>query len=108
MTSEDAKKVDEFCQAKKISPLNTRLIKVAENEFELRIASQTANNLPYLETYIHTLGTDETIKVHIKSGDFSEIMNKVVEAMEQSLHYAANDNQRNMITDYIEHFKNGE
>ena len=82
MTSEDAKKVDEFCQAKKISPLNTRLIKLADNEFELRIASRTANQLHYLETYTHTLGTNETIKVHIKSGDFSEIMHKVVEAME--------------------------
>ena len=108
VTSEDAKKVDEFCQAKKISPLNTRLIKLAENEYELRIASQTANKLPYLQTYTHTLGTDDTIKVHVKSGDFTEIMHKVVEAMEQSLNYAANDNQRNMIIDYIEHFKNGE
>jgi len=99
VTSDDAKKVDEFCQANKISPLNTRLIKLSENEFELRIASSESSTekTPYLKTYSHNLGNGETIKVHVKAADFSEIMHKVVQALEQSYNYAANDNQRNMI-----------
>jgi len=39
ITSTDAKKVDEFCQENKISPLNTRLHKVGEHEYNLLIAS---------------------------------------------------------------------
>lgn len=102
--------MDEFCQANKISPLNTRLIKLADNEYDLRIASSlaSAEKTPYLKTYDFTLANQEHIKVHVTAGDFTEIMQKVVESLEQSLHYAANDNQRNMIRDYIEHFKYGE
>jgi hypothetical protein len=53
VTSADAKKVDDFCQATKISPLNTRLIKLGEHEYELRIASAVASAdvTPYLKTY---------------------------------------------------------
>lgn len=39
ITSADAKLIDEFCQAQGISPLNTRLFKLSDNEYELRIAS---------------------------------------------------------------------
>ena len=57
ITSADAKKVDDFCQATKISPLNTRLIKLGESEYELRIASEIASKevTPYLQTYKHVL-----------------------------------------------------
>ena len=88
VTSVDAKKVDDFCQATKISPLNTRLIKLGESEFELRIASAVASSevTPYLKTYHHTIsggeGNGQQIRVHVKAGDFSEIMAKVVQALE--------------------------
>jgi len=52
VTSEDAKFVDEFCQANKISPLNTRLMKDAEGNFELKICSRDSDQLPYLK--VHT------------------------------------------------------
>jgi dipeptidyl-peptidase-3 len=86
VTSADAKKVDEFCQEKKISPLNTRLVKLQEGEYELRIASaeSSAEKTPYLKTYTHTLSQEngrETITVHVKAGDFHQIMSKVVENM---------------------------
>lgn len=42
------------------------------------------------------------------AGDFSEIMGKVVTNLEKSLEFASNDNERNMIKDYIEHFRFGE
>ncbi len=68
----------------KISPLNTRLIKYAENEFELRIASaiESTDKTPYIKNHEFTLENQEKIKVCVKAGDFSEIMQKVVEAME--------------------------
>ena len=106
VTSADAKMIDEFCQANNISPLNTRLFKLSETEYELRIASAVSDSqkTPYLKSYEHTGG----IKVHVVAGDFSAIMVKVVDAMEKSLENVANDNQRMMVSDYIEHFKFGE
>jgi len=47
------------------------------------------------------------LKVHVTAGDFSDIMGQVVSALEKAYHYSANDNQRNMIRDYIEHFRFG-
>lgn len=40
VTSKDAKFVDDFCQSKNISPLNTRLFKNDDGSFELKICSQ--------------------------------------------------------------------
>ena len=40
VTSKDAKFIDEFCQSKNISPLNTRLFKNDDGSFELKICSQ--------------------------------------------------------------------
>ena len=40
VTADDAKFIDEFCQSKGISPLNTRLFKSTDGKtFDLRIAS---------------------------------------------------------------------
>ena len=35
-------------------------------------------------------------------------MSKVVSNLEKSYHYALNENEKNMIKDYIEHFEFGE
>jgi dipeptidyl-peptidase III len=43
VTKAEAKMVDEWCQEIGVSPLNTRLFKLSETEFELRIASQHAD-----------------------------------------------------------------
>lgn len=50
-TSADAKLIDEFCQSKKISPLNTRLFKSADGKsYNLRVCSQLsdAQKTPYI------------------------------------------------------------
>ena len=39
VTSQEAKLIDEWCQEVKISPLNTRLLKLGERDFHLLIAS---------------------------------------------------------------------
>lgn len=44
VTQADAKLVDEWCQELKISPLNTRLFKINDKEFELRLASQLSDS----------------------------------------------------------------
>jgi len=81
------------------------LIKLGDKEYELRVASaeSSVSKTPYLKTYKHG-----EVTIHVKAGDFSEIMSKVVQSLENSYFYAANDNERNMIKDYIEHFRYGE
>lgn len=39
ITKAEAKMVDEWCQEINVSPLNTRLIKTADNEYEMRVSS---------------------------------------------------------------------
>jgi len=84
VTSEEAKKIDEFCQSQKISPLNTRLFKFTQNvisyfkrlqEFELKIASEKNDpkQTPYLKTYEY-----QCLTIHVTAGDFSDVMAKVV------------------------------
>jgi len=44
----------------------------------------------------------------VTAADFSQFMAKVVENMEQAEYYTSNANQKQMIANYIEHFKYGD
>lgn len=107
MTSEDAKFIDEFCQSKGISPLNTRLFKSDDGKtFDLRIASHLsdATKMPYLKSY----ALDNDITVNVSAGDFSKFMAKVTDNIEQAKHFTANANQRQMLQHYENHFRFGD
>ena len=107
VSSADAKLIDQFCQDNKISPLNTRLLKSADGkEFELRICSSmhSTEQTPYLKTY----ELEGDIKVHVTAADFQEFMQKVVIHLEHAKENAADQNQEQMIENYITHFKFGE
>ena len=97
--------VDEWCQEIGVSPLNTRLFKLSDSEFELRIASQhsDAAKTPYLKTY-----TKAEKKMHVKGCDFADVMGAVVAALLKAREYASNETQRKMVDAYVEHFKYGD
>lgn len=100
VTSKDAKLVDDFCQSKNISPLNTRLFKGEDGSFELKICSQQkSEKMAYLGDHDHN-GT----KVKVTAEDFSSFMSDVVMSMQEAVKHTANDHQKGMVTDYIEHF----
>ena len=106
-TSADATFIDEFCQTNNISPLNTRLFKSQDGKtYNLRVCSQhaSAEKTPYLKTYALADG----VTVNVTAGDFSAFMAKVVEAMEQAEFYTSTPNQKEMIANYVEHFKFGD
>ena len=106
-TSADATAMDEFCQANNISPLNTRLFKSQDGKtYNLRVCSQhsSAEKTPYLKTYALADG----VTVNVTAGDFSAFMAKVVESMEQAEFYTSSPNQKEMIANYVEHFKFGD
>lgn len=105
VTSKDSKFIDDFCQVKKISPLNTRLFKNDDGSFELKICSQfaSADKMAYLGEHEH-----EGVRVNVTAADFVTFMADVVTSMSEAVKYAANENQKAMVVDYIEHFKFGE
>ena len=103
VNSDDTKFVDEFCQEKKISPLNTRLMKDNKGNFELKICSRDNNSLPYIGDHEWKGKT-----INVTSGDFSLFMKSCVEAMEQAELHAANNKQSKMCKAYAEHFKSGD
>ena len=107
VTSEDATFMDTFCQANNISPLNTRFFKSEDGKnFNLRIASQYADptRMPYLKRY----ELEDGVSVDVTAADFDAFMTKLTDSIEQAKRYTANENQRNMLVNYEEHFRYGE
>ena len=103
--SNEAKFIDKWLQEIKISPLNTRLIKLSDYEYELRICSMTSNPkiTPYLKTY-----EKDGVKLTVSAADFKDFMNKCVHHIEQSIPFASNSNQKQMLAKYVDHFKFGD
>ncbi len=50
----------------------------------------------------------ESVRVKVTAADFVTFMADVVTSMSEAVKYAANENQKAMVVDYIEHFKYGE
>lgn len=66
MTKSDAEKVEEVLATVKISPLNTRVIRKGEKEFEVKVASA--------ETRKEIVAEKDGVKVVVTFGDFADIM----------------------------------
>lgn len=101
VTKDDASMIDSWCQEIGVSPLNTRLFKLSDTSYELRVTSQFHDSsvTPYLKTY-----QKDNISMTIKAGDFADVMASVAGSMSKALEYASNDNQRNMMKAYVKHF----
>ena len=85
-----------------ISPLNTRVIKRdTDNTFEVLVASATK----FVADQTHTDADGRTVL--IRHGDLAEPLRQVNAYLSQALVYAANDNQKNMLRSYLEHFAKG-
>ena len=74
-----------------MSPLNTRLIKTKDNEFEMRVCSSLgdANVTPYLKTYEKD---GKTLK--ITAADFKDFMDQCVDHIGKSVEFSRDDNQK--------------
>ena len=101
MTKDDLKIVQRFLDSEKIDILNTRAFKRDEQQFEITVGSKFKE------------GTREDIEFEnatfsLEFGEFTEYLNEVVLYLEQAMEFASNQNQREMIQDYILHFKSGD
>lgn len=65
---------------------------------------QDESKMPYLKSY----QIENGVTINVTAADFQCIMARVVENMKRALPYAANDNQRQMVENYIQHFTFGD
>ncbi|KAH9019047.1 aflatoxin-detoxifizyme [Lactarius hengduanensis] len=83
--------------------LNTRVQKNGPKDFVLLVAS--ADTQP---DALHDLSLNGgRVRLTVKYGDFSGPLSRVVKALAEAKKYAANDNQKAMIGDYIASFQSG-
>jgi dipeptidyl-peptidase-3 len=99
ITKDEVEKVDAFLKAKRIEQWNTRVWKAGEGRFEVLVPCADARR----ESFEH-----EGVKIDIVRGDHAENFKRIVASMEQALQSAATEEQRNMITTYIKHFRSGD
>lgn len=104
VTEEEAKLVDEWCQSKNLSPLNTRLFKTADKEFTLLVCSAEENKERY-----PLLGDHEfkDVKIQVKAGHLSPFMRKVADYLKDAEQFSANETQEKMMQAYYDHFAYG-
>jgi dipeptidyl-peptidase-3 len=97
--------IDKWCQELKISPLNTRLLKTDDKNFELLVTSKEADDkkTPYLKKY-----EKDGITLNVTGGDFAVFMDPVVKNMQLAKSFSADENQGNMCGSYEEHFLYGD
>ncbi|KAK5575359.1 hypothetical protein RB653_010618 [Dictyostelium firmibasis] len=100
ITKAEIEKVQKFMDSKSLSPYNTRLFKVSENNYNLLIASATTS----VPTTSHQF---DGYTINIVYGDWNKNLTKVVDNLKLALPYAANDNQTNMLKKYIDSFYGG-
>jgi len=98
MTSADLQLIRDFFTETKLSPLNTRAFKIGENHFDITVGSIQKK----VESHEF-----KNAKITIKYGEFGPFLEEVNYYLSKALDYAANDNQRDMLSLYIEHFKTG-
>ena len=103
ITKAEATTIKEFQEECHISPLNTRLIKLADKYFWLRIASAQKGGLPYLG-----LHKWRDLQILVENGEFACFMKRTAECLKRSAAYAGRATQQQMMDRYVEHFMNGE
>ena len=101
ITIEEIKKIDEILTKKKILLVNTRLLKISNNEYHVLIAS--------IEEKEEKLEIeDKTITIILKYGDFKDYLIKINSYLSQAKLYASNELEKKLIDLYIEAFTTGD
>lgn len=107
-TKADADLVSEWLASKKLEAYICRTFKTVDEggkvKYEIRLASSETGK----ETGI-TFDPEEykSCTFEVTRGDYSKLLAKVCDELSHALKYAANDNQKHMITDYIKSFTVG-
>lgn len=91
-----------------ILPENTRIKKIDDQSFQIWVASENVKN-EISETYPdgQIILLNNTTKVEFIFGDHSREMHLVASYLKEAQNYAANDTQKAMLKEYIDHFVTG-
>ncbi|GAA5867247.1 hypothetical protein JCM8547_003134 [Rhodosporidiobolus lusitaniae] len=103
-TEEQINEVQALADAAGVSTLNTRLARVSDSELVLLVAS--VSSLP--KSYPKSLKSDKLgFEVRIEAGDYKDALAKVNVELSEAKKYARDENQANMLVDYVESFETG-
>jgi len=82
--------IDDWCQEIDVSPLNTRLLKTGEKNYEMKIASSMSDDkvTKYLKKYTKEDGTTLTLT----ACDFKSFMESMVDNFKKATEYTRDDN----------------
>jgi len=106
-TLEDANQVTQLLKHKGMEAYNSRVFKTVEKgipTYEIRLASiETGNDPDITQKDIDYMGS----RFHITRGDYSKLLECVVQNLEKAKDYAANDTEYKMLDHYIQSFTSG-
>lgn len=108
-TDDDAARASRFLQSVKMSAYNTRLFKIPSPEagalhsYVVLVAS-AESPLTHPFPVQHEF---EGFEFTIQYGDHAHAMSEVVKCLREAVFYAANENQREMLTHYVDSFQHG-
>jgi dipeptidyl-peptidase-3 len=104
VTKEDVEFVQEFMKEKNINAYNTTLFKEEQAnemiEYTLKIASIT----PDIKKYVYIF---KNKTINVEYGNFSDKLQRVHQNLSEALKYVANDNQKNMLINYLKFLETG-
>ncbi|KAJ8984299.1 hypothetical protein NQ317_012269 [Molorchus minor] len=101
-TPQDDELVQNWLKSQKIECYNTRLFKTEQNgkvTYEIRFASENEKEIKRV--------TEGNITFVISSGDYSPLMGRVANCLENAIEHAANETQANMLASYVSSFRTG-
>uniref|UniRef100_A0A8C2B3T7 Dipeptidyl peptidase 3 n=1 Tax=Cyprinus carpio TaxID=7962 RepID=A0A8C2B3T7_CYPCA len=109
---EDAEFAQKFLDSKNLSAYNTRLFKTeidGKRCYEVRLASAEKDNCAVVGKSEVCCGKHEfeDSVFSVKRGDYAFLMEKVCQNLEKAKDYAANENQKRMLEEYIRSFTCG-
>ncbi|KDE05261.1 hypothetical protein MVLG_04396 [Microbotryum lychnidis-dioicae p1A1 Lamole] len=105
-SDEHVDEVQNLCDQNGISTLNTRLIKISDQELVLKLAS-TTKDVP--SSYPAELESSKFgFKVRIQGGDYASSLAKVNQGLLDAAKYAGDDNRSKMLHDYENSFRTGD
>ncbi|AET40012.1 dipeptidyl-peptidase III Ecym_5245 [Eremothecium cymbalariae DBVPG len=91
--------------AKDVMPENTRIKKLDNGDFEILVASESTSTADKYPEESLKLSNGATLT--FKFGDHSREMKLVADYISKAKEYAANDTQRLMLSEYVDHFRTG-
>ncbi|XP_003740022.1 dipeptidyl peptidase 3, partial [Galendromus occidentalis] len=108
----DAAIVTQYLTEKRLDAYNQRTFKEVvdgKTSYEIRVASrQLSNETDTTAEKLLSLDEDRNgIQFRVRRGDYSSLLGDVIESLESASNEAANENQRNMLREYVKSFETG-